>query len=67
MAFYVAISAAVYPLHEFNPFDIIKYNYAAIIAVSSMLILTITGFDRFIPLFKLPSEPDVKLKKDKVI
>jgi Na+/H+ antiporter NhaC len=67
MGFYVSVCMAVYPLHAFNAIDIIKYNYMAMIAVSSMLILTITGWDRFIPLFKLPSEPDVKLKKDKVI
>lgn len=63
MGFYVAVCMAVYPLHEFNAFDIIKYNYMAVIAVASMLILTLTGFDRFIPLFKLPSEPQVSLKK----
>ena len=65
MGFYVAICMAVYPLHEFNALDIIKYNYMAIVAVVSMLILTLTGFDRFIPLFKLPSEPQVSLKKEK--
>jgi Na+/H+ antiporter NhaC len=63
MGFYVAVCMAVYPLFEFNAIDIIKYNYMAVIAVGSMLILTITGWDRFIPLFKLPSEPDVRLKK----
>lgn len=65
MGFYVAICMSVYPLHEFNALDIIKYNYMAIVAVVSMLILTLTGFDRFIPLFKLPSEPQVSLKKEK--
>lgn len=63
MGFYVAISMAVYPLYEFNAIDIMKYNYMAIVAVVSMLLLTLTGFDRFIPLFKLPSEPQVRLKK----
>lgn len=61
--FYVGIANAVYPLHNFVPFDIIKMNFMAYIAVGSMLILTVTGLDRFIPLFGLPSEPDVKLKK----
>lgn len=65
MGFYVAVCMAVYPLHEFNALEIIKYNYMAMIAVASMLILTLTGLDRFIPLFKIPSEPDVKLKKKK--
>ncbi|WP_207550811.1 hypothetical protein [Paramaledivibacter caminithermalis] len=35
----------------------------AYIAVVSILILTVTGLDRFIPLFGLPSEPNVRLKK----
>ena len=45
--------------------DIIKYNFIAMIAVASILILTLTGLDRLIPLFKLPSEPAVRLKKQK--
>lgn len=63
MGFYVMICTAVYPLFEFDPISIIKYNYMAMIAVASMLILTITGLDRFVPLFSLPSEPQVHLKK----
>ncbi|WP_432662219.1 Na+/H+ antiporter NhaC family protein [Wukongibacter baidiensis] len=65
--FYVGIANAVYPLHNFVPFDIIKLNFMAYIAVASILILTVTGLDRFIPLFGLPSEPDVKLKKKRTI
>jgi hypothetical protein len=65
MGFYVAIAAAVYPLFEFTAMDIIKHNYMAFIAVGSMLLLTLTGLDRFIPLFNLPSEPKVRLRKDK--
>lgn len=63
IGFYVGIANAVYPLHNFASFDLIKYNFMAIIAVVSILLLTRTGWDRFIPLFKLPSEPDVSLKK----
>lgn len=63
MGFYVAIAMASYPLYQFNAIEIIGHNYMAFIAVGSMLILTLTGFDRFIPLFKLPSEPEVRLKK----
>lgn len=63
MNFYVGIAAAVYPLATFSAIDIIKYNFMAMIAVSSILILTLTGFDRFIPCFGLPSEPDVRIKK----
>lgn len=61
--FFVGIAGSVYPLFEFTPFHLIKYNFMAIIAVLSILILTLTGADRFIPLFKLPKEPDVVLKK----
>jgi len=63
IAFYVGIASMVYPLYEFTPLTLIKYNFTAMIAVGSILLLTLTGFDRYIPLFKLPSEPDVKLKK----
>ena len=63
IAFYVGIAANVYPLHEFTAIDIIKYNFMAMIAVGSIIVLTFTGLDRFIPLFKLPAEPDVRLKK----
>ncbi|MCM1988387.1 Na+/H+ antiporter NhaC family protein [Oceanirhabdus seepicola] len=62
MLFYIGIASAVYPLYEFNVWEIITHNYMAIIAVSSILILTITGLDRFVPSFGLPSEPDVRLK-----
>jgi len=37
----------------------------AYITVGSILILTLTGLDRFIPMFGLPGEPNVKLKKKK--
>lgn len=63
IGFYLAVCMAVYPLHEFNAFDIIRYNYMAFIAVGSILLLTLTGLDRFVPLFKIPSEPQVRLKK----
>lgn len=63
IGFYLGIAATVYPLEAFTPIDIIKYNFIAYIAVFSMLILTITGFDRFIPRFGLPKEPQVRLKK----
>lgn len=63
IAFYIGIATAVYPLHEFVAIDIIKYNFMAMTAVGSLIVLTFTGLDRFIPLFKLPAEPDVRLKK----
>jgi len=65
MGFFLGISVSVYPIAEgtVTVFGIIQHNYFAMIAVFSMLILTFTGLDRFIPLFKLPSEPQVRLKK----
>ncbi|MEG0132800.1 MAG: Na+/H+ antiporter NhaC family protein [Clostridium sp.] len=64
MGFYVGILTSVYPLHVFNAIDIIKYNVMAFVTVGSLLLLTITGWDRFIPNFGLPREPQVKLKKE---
>ncbi|MGL5796645.1 MAG: Na+/H+ antiporter NhaC family protein, partial [Cetobacterium sp.] len=66
IGFYLGIAQAVYPLYNFTAMDIIKYNFLAIIAVSTILIGTLTGLDRFIPRFGLPSEPKVRLKKTTV-
>ncbi|MCT4595486.1 MAG: Na+/H+ antiporter NhaC family protein [Anaeromicrobium sp.] len=63
IGFYVGIASAVYPLYEFAPIDIIRYNFMAMVAVISILVLTLTGLDRLVPLFGLPAEPQVKLKK----
>jgi len=63
LGFYVGIASGVYPLVEITNMDFLKYNFMAYIAVGSLLILTFTGLDRFVPLFKLPSEPEVQLKK----
>ena len=69
LAFFVGIAYAVYPVAEgtVTIADIILHNYLAWIAVLSMLILTVTGLDRFVPLFRIPSEPEVKLVKDSEI
>lgn len=64
IVFYLGLAAAVYPLHEFKAIELISHNYMAMIAVFSMLFLTVTGLDRFIPLFRLPSEPDVQIRKN---
>jgi Na+/H+ antiporter NhaC len=64
MGFYVGILTAVYPLFEFSAVDIIKYNVMAVVAVVSILLFTLTGLDRFIPGFGLPSEPNAVLKKN---
>lgn len=64
IGFYLGIAATVYPIVQFTPIDIIRYNFIAYIAVISMLVFTLTGLDRIIPRFNLPSEPDVKLKRN---
>ena len=66
LAFFIGIVYAVYPVAEGNVsiMDIITHNYLAWSAVLSMLIFTLTGLDRFVPLFGLPSEPDVQLVKE---
>lgn len=63
LAFYVGIIAGVYPLMEIAAIDFLRYNFMAYIAVISLPLLTFTGLDRFIPLFKIPSEPEVRLIK----
>ena len=65
LAYYVGIATAIYPLVALDAWDFIKFNFMAMIAVLSLLILTFTGLDRFIPLFKMPKEPDVYLKNKK--
>ena len=62
--FYAGIAVNVYPLFQFANTDFIRYNFMAMFAVATLLKLTITGLDKYIPLFKLPSEPDVTLKKN---
>ena len=64
IGFYTGIASAVYPLHKFVALDIIRMNFMAMVAVGSILILTLTGLDRLIPMFGLPSEPQVQLKKN---
>ncbi|GHV34967.1 sodium:proton antiporter [Synergistales bacterium] len=66
VGFFVGISVSVYPIAEglITPLTMIQYNYFAWFSVISLLLLTYTGWDRFIPLFKIPSEPNVRLKKN---
>ncbi len=63
LGFYVGIAAGVYPVVEITNMDFLRYNFMAYIAVISLILLTATGWDRFIPLFKMPQEPEVRLKK----
>ncbi|MGL4568035.1 MAG: Na+/H+ antiporter NhaC family protein, partial [Fusobacteriaceae bacterium] len=64
IGFYLGIANAVYPLATFSAMSIIKFNFMAYIALGSILILTLTGLDRFIPRFALPSEPEVSLMEE---
>ena len=64
IGFYLAIASAVYPLQEFAAWDVIRLNVLAIVAVGTMLLFTLTGLDNLIPLFHLPTEPKVQLKKN---
>ena len=63
--FFAGIATAVYPLKEFTPVDFIGQNYLSFIIVGSLLILTFTGLDRFIPMLALPGKDRVRLKKNK--
>jgi Na+/H+ antiporter NhaC len=62
--FFAGIATAVYPLQQFTPIDIISRNYMSFIVVGSILILTFTGLDRFVPMFGLPKKDRVKLRKE---
>ena len=64
LGFYVGIAANVYPLFAFKNTHFIMFNFMAMIAVASLLLLTLTGADKFIPLFRLPREPEGRLKKN---
>ena len=64
LGFYIGIASGVYPLVQLTNLDFIKFNFMAMIAVFSLLILTFTGLDRFVPFFKMPTEPEVQLKKN---
>ena len=62
--FFAGIASAVYPVSGgFTPIDIISRNYLSFIVVGSLLLLTFTGLDRFVPMFALPGKDRVKLHK----
>ena len=61
--FFAGIAGAVYPLREFTPMEIVGHNYLSFIMVGSILLLTFTGWDRFLPMFALPSKDRVRLVK----
>lgn len=59
--FFLAIASGVFPIEEIDVWDIIVNNWMSMISVISIIVLTFTGLDRFIPLFGLPK--NAKLKK----
>ena len=62
--FFAGIASAVFPLATFTPVDIIGHNYLSFIIVGSLLIMTFTGLDRFVPMLKLPGKDRIRLKKN---
>ena len=58
--FFAGIASSVYPLVRFSSVDIIRYNYMSFIVIGSILLLTFTGLDRFIPGFGLPASAKLK-------
>ena len=63
--FFASIASAVYPLQSFTPMDIITKNYMSFIVVGSILLLTFTGWDRFVPMFRLPDKSRIRLRNEK--
>ena len=66
MGFFMGIATSVYPLaaDTMTVGAVISHNYFAMIAVGSILLLTWTGLDRYIPFFSIPREPEVMLRKN---
>ncbi len=60
--FFTSIANAVYPMYNFTTIDIIRKNYMSFLVIGSIVLLTFTGWDRFIPGFGLPK--NAKLKED---
>ncbi len=61
--FFAGIASAVYPLQTFTPMEIIGRNYMSFVVVGSILFLTFTGLDRFVPMFALPDKRKARLIK----
>ena len=58
--FFAGIATAVYPIRYFTPMDIIGKNYLGFLIVGTALLLTFTGWDRFVPGFGLPKTARLK-------
>ncbi len=63
--FFAGIADAVYPIFPggINTTHIIMNNFMSMVMVASILLLSFTGWDRFIPGFGIPREPAVTLRK----
>ena len=61
--FFAGIATAVYPMRYFTPLDIIGKNYLSFLIVGTALLLTFTGWDRFVPGFALPKGARLKKKQ----
>lgn len=61
--FFAGIATAVYPIRVFSPVDVIGKNYLSFLIVGTALLLTFTGWDRFIPGFALPRSAKLKAKE----
>ena len=61
--FFAGIATAVYPIRVFSPVDVIGKNYLSFLIVGTALLLTFTGWDRFIPGFALPRGAKLRAKK----
>lgn len=61
--YFLSVSGMIYPLASFSFGQMVRYNYLAMISVSSLLLLTLTNTDRFLPHFATPREPEVQLVK----
>lgn len=60
--FFLAIAQGVFPIIEWNIFDVIKFNFMSFFSVGTLVILSFTGLDKLIPMFGVP---EVKLKGQK--
>ena len=61
--FFAGIASAVYPIRYFSPLDILSRNYLGWLIVGTALLLTFTGWDRFVPGFGLPRTARLRSKK----
>ena len=60
--FFAGIASAVYPIRYFSPLDILSRNYLGWLIVGTALLLTFTGWDRFVPGFGLPKSARLRKK-----